>query len=52
MYWDDEEPVDEQKKWTEWTMNPKKPKAPLKMTDYVSGIVFMTSGVYVMGFMM
>lgn len=39
----------DQKKWSEWTMSPKKKKEPQKLTDYTSAIVLMTSAVHVVG---
>lgn len=49
MNWDEAVEVDDQKKWSEWTMKPEK-KRSYKVTDYVSAFVFVTSGFYVVAF--
>ncbi len=46
-YWDTVDQEENHNKWSDWTMAPK--KQPRKMTDYVSGIVFLTSGIYAFG---
>ncbi len=46
--WEDSHPKDDQMKWSEWTMHPK--KQPVKLEHYTSAIVLVTSAIYVMGF--
>ena len=45
MNWDEAVEVDDQKKWSEWTMKPEK-KRSYKVTDYVSAFVFGTFWFY------
>ena len=46
--WEDPVPRNDPKKWTEWTMLPK--KAPRELTKYTSAVVFATSAIYMVEF--
>ncbi len=46
-YGEEAEMTEDQKKWAEWTMEPKKRK--LKLTDYASVLVIAASVVVVTG---
>ena len=46
--WEDPVPRNDPKKWSEWTMRPKKYKREL--TDYTSAVVFVTSAIHMIEF--